>query len=197
MALVCKAIQFSSVSFIKTSSAHCILHPSPQSLPPSPFSHPLPTFTYSPSPFPLNATTLLSVSMYYVLIYFLVNPFTFFFPMPPNSIVSDSCLFHVSMPLFLCCSSVYFILFFIRSAIIVLWHHLLLPGLAEICYHCASQSAEPFLSKHSVTCLSDSCRLCHGKKVSWRLSALCSLSILAYHFHDSVGISFNVDHCFF
>ena len=61
------------------------------------------------SPFPLAIATLLSVSMCMHLCS-LANPFPFFHPAPsPAPPLNSVSLSHVSMPLFLFCSQVYFV----------------------------------------------------------------------------------------
>ena len=56
---------------------------------------------------PLAVITLLFLPACYVYV-FLLNPFTFFHPASQaSSLLTVICLFHVSMPLFLFCSSVY------------------------------------------------------------------------------------------
>ena len=71
--LVHKIIQVSSIQLNKTSSAHFSMHPSPQAKSLSiPISFPLPTSTYPHLPSRLAITTLSSVSMHYVCVFWLI-----------------------------------------------------------------------------------------------------------------------------
>ena len=65
----------------------------------------------SPTPFPLAITTLLSMSMGYAYMFFGWPLFLFLFC--THTLLTAVSLFHVSMPLFLFCSSIFFIRFHI------------------------------------------------------------------------------------
>ena len=87
-------------------------------LPKQSFSAPVPHLHLCPPPppqppFPLGTTPLLSVSvvcMYVWFFLFLLNPFTFFHPVPaPLSPLTAVSLFSGSMSLFLFCLLVYFV----------------------------------------------------------------------------------------
>ena len=72
----------------------------------SPFSPTLPT---SAQPLPLTTTMLLYVSMGYAHMFFGQSLHLLSFSSPPSSLLTAVSLFHVSIPLFLYCSSVYFV----------------------------------------------------------------------------------------
>ena len=99
--LVHKTIQVSSIQLNKT-SVYCIVCPSLQTKFISVSNYPPFAFFYlPPPPFPLDITILLSVSMWDMHIYFLLNPFTFIHPPfnPPSPLTVVS-LFYVSVFLF-------------------------------------------------------------------------------------------------